>query len=131
MRHLRNKYTPTPGGSASWNSFMDLTARCTTKCVTADPTVLDPAEELITCLDLIQCEDRPVLYMDDTFDGTGYFYQPQASSANTPFRRYITVEDIGVDEIKVTSTVVWEERNNVQKNITLTETLTNWLPTGN
>jgi prepilin-type N-terminal cleavage/methylation domain-containing protein len=131
MRHLRNKYTPTPGGTASWNSFMDLAARCVNKCAMADPTEFDPADELIPCLDSDKCEDRPVMYADNSLDGTGYFYQTATPSPNTPYRRYIVVENIGVDEIKVISTVVWEERNNAQKNITLTETLTNWLPTGN
>lgn len=132
IRHLRNKYTPSLGVATSWNGFVDSILACDGKfCVTADTAEYDPSIEVIVCGDQnpnpnSTCSDYPVV-----FDSNGYYYQPQTSSPNTPFRRFFTVESIGVDEIKVTTSVFWLEKNGGQKNITLTETLSNWIPAGN
>ncbi len=128
VRHLRNKYTPVVGVSANWNQFVDMIGSCSGKyCVTADPTESNPTTEVIPCGDQIDqtaCSDFPVVYDTDT----GYFLQPSSTSPNTPFRRYFTIEIVSANEIKIISTVAWNEKNNNPKNVTLTETLTNWLP---
>lgn len=129
VRHVRNKYTPATGVSASWNSFMDKIGICGQKCVVADPTEFDPANEFTICADQNSCDDWPVIYDDASRNGTGYYFQERTASPNTPFRRYIYIEKISPDEIKVISTVLWRDKNSADKNVTLTETLTNWLPT--
>ncbi|MBP7832031.1 MAG: prepilin-type N-terminal cleavage/methylation domain-containing protein [Candidatus Pacebacteria bacterium] len=128
VRHLRNKYTPVAGVTASWNSFIDLALSCTSAgrgCVTADPAIETPPQELIPCT-RPDCEDFPVEY-----DSNGYYFQPGGTDSNTPFLRYLTIDTISPNEIRVTSYVVWTEKNGGDKNITLTETLSNWIPTGN
>lgn len=130
IRHLRNKHSPSIGIAQNWNGFSDSILACNGKfCVTADPAEYDPSPEVILCGDQdpnSACSDYPV-----TFDSNGYYSQASGTTANTPFRRYFTVESIGADEIKVTASVFWNEKNGGLKNITLTETLSNWIPVGN
>ena len=127
VRHLRNKYTPSVGVAETWNDFLLVMNACTNKlCVIADPALSDPTPEMFTCLDQTAGGDFPVVV-----DSHGYFFQEQFSlEPHTLFSRYVTAEidQANTNIMKVTSTVVWKEKNNVPKNVTLTETLTNWLP---
>lgn len=132
MRHMRNKYSEANGASFTWNDFVAKVVPCdqqqnpTNKCALADPAVLDPVEELIPCLDTDRCNDRPIY-----FDSAGYYVQSSVSAGQaTPFRRYIvvTLDPLYPHEVRIQSSVVWSEKNGVDKNITLTETLTDWLP---
>ncbi len=125
IRHVRNKYSPAVGVAQNWNSFLDSILVCDgALCVIADPTDTDPTPEFIACGDQNRCVDYPV-----SVDAlSGYFSQPYSPSPNTPFRRFFTIQQIGTDEITITASVYWQEKNTGEKNITLTENLTNWLP---
>ncbi len=141
MRQMRNKYTQAPNVSLNWSDFMGKVAPCdittqgqNAKCAIEDPAILDPAQELFPCSNQ-RCDDRPI-YLDRDLQGeveNGYYYQTQSGSpgSETAFRRYITVQTnpLDADQLKITTHVVWAEKNNAEKNVTLTETLTNWLPT--
>jgi prepilin-type N-terminal cleavage/methylation domain-containing protein len=129
IRHMRNKYTAAPGVSQNWNSFVDVVSLCNDRlCAMADPAEIDPIDFAFPCNDQSECSDKPVLE-----DGTGYYYQTQSNGGvgrETPFYRFFKIlpDPSNPDEIKVIVTVMWSEKNNAAKNITLTETLTNWLP---
>ncbi|MEN9582648.1 MAG: hypothetical protein RL641_602 [Candidatus Parcubacteria bacterium] len=138
IRHLRNKYSEAPGVAYTWADFVDLVTPCDTKtqpqtmCAIADPTIFNPATttqttEVFKCQNLDECQDYPV-YLDTN----GYFYQSSLAGTGTAtiFHRYFTVEinPTNKNEVKLIASVFWKERNNAEKNVTLTETLTNWLP---
>lgn len=145
IRHFRNKYSAGVSVQYSWNDFLDNIAQCDgSLCVIPDPSLLDPEVAgggFEVCSDQIRCDDFPI-YLEQSIqnfgEGTalvpdnGYYYQSPSGSSNdeTSFRRYFTIElePLQQNEMKVIATVFWVERNGVEKNITLSETLTNWLP---
>ncbi len=133
IRHLRNKYSTIPGGTFTWSDFLGKMSSCSPSsggslgiCAMPDTAELNPIDDAFSCLQA-NCEDHPVYY-----DDNGYYFQSQTSGVGTltAFRRYFTfvVDPDDINQVNVTATVVWLERNNIEKSVSLSETLTNWIP---
>ncbi len=134
LRHLRNRYAG-PGTTTDWNNFVANLSQCNNDqnsgqiCAMPDIAEESPNPEFRVCLDHDECSDLPIYY-----DSNGYYFQPGPGAPSgatlTAFRRYFDfyVDLAKPDEAKITVTVVWRERNNTERSVSLSETLTNWIP---
>ena len=122
MRNIRDDYVlyPTMNPSLTWSSFKNMViSKCENGCGfdnnNADFTVTNQGF-ILQCFLLYSCK----LYVND-----GNYYYSANQGTDSGFRRVITADKIGDDEIKITSTVFWNQGSG-EKSVSFSENLFNW-----
>lgn len=120
IRNMRDNYVLFTGStSLDWNSFLNKVSPCNVSdnCgINVSVSSSDPNSIFLCSLDPNQC--KLYLYNGD--------YNVNANGVDSGFTRKIQIDQINSNEIKITSTVSWNQIGKTY-NITLSEVLFNWI----
>ena len=126
VRNIRDThvlYSATP--QAGWIAFRSSLGPCNGKCYINSDDLFEVAPPMeITKIPIIACANScPTLLYNSSNGRFGYSVGPSSG-----LRREITVDQVGGgnDELKVTSTVFWNQGSGTYK-VSFSENLYNWL----
>ena len=128
VRNMRDTFVlfDAADGQTGWNNY--ITKLSSSGCDSANGCSFDPAsidysntEKPMVSIELTACDASCPQLLYDATSGT-YAYAGTTSG----FTRKISISSVSADEIRISSTVYWQQASGSQ-NVTFSESLFNWI----